>query len=85
MPAYTGFKWEKEAGETRPVVTWSFGEANYAQLAQQFSGYKNFDSSIAVSLRGEIVKAFAAWEAVANIDFVQVADAATVDLRLGNL
>ena len=35
MPAYTGFKWEKEAGETRPVVTWSFGEANYAQLAQR--------------------------------------------------
>lgn len=84
MPAYTGTKWEKLAGETRPVVTWSFGEFNFSELAQQYGGYKDFDSSIASNLRTFITQAFAAWEAVANIDFVQVADAASVDIRLGN-
>lgn len=84
MPFFNESKWGLEAGETKVTVTWSFAEANYPSLAQQFGGYLDFDTQINASFRQTIAQAFIAWEQVCNIDFVQVADSANVDLRLGN-
>ncbi len=84
MPFFNQSKWALEAGETKVTVTWSFAEFNYPEIAQNFSGYLNFESSINSSYRATIAKAFEAWEQVAAIDFVQVGDSASVDIRLGN-
>ncbi len=84
MPFFNETKWALEAGESRVTITWSFAEFSYPQLSQQYSGYLAFDSQINSSYRATIAKAFEAWEQVCLIDFIQVADSPSVDLRLGN-
>jgi predicted Zn-dependent protease len=84
MPVLSGERWgAATSGVT--TITWSFATSNFSTLATKFQGYKDFDTSINLSYQGLIQNAFAAWEAVANIDFVQVADSAIVNIRLGNL
>ncbi|HEY8360600.1 MAG TPA: DUF4214 domain-containing protein [Ramlibacter sp.] len=79
MPDYefTGAKWGSSGlGTSGGQVSWSF-----ARIATNFY---SFDAPISqVSYQELIRKAFQAWEAVANIDFVEVADSAGTMIRLG--
>lgn len=75
--ALTGFKWGTPGfGTAGGQVTWSF--------AATFGSFFDFDSPISEAAFQNLVRdAFAAWEKVANIDFVEVADNAQSDIRLG--
>lgn len=81
MPA-AGPKWNSN-GNSETVVTWSFGDFQI-DLSRTYSGYKVFDTKIGEYYRSMVVKAFGVWEAVAKIDFVQVADSANANIRIGN-
>jgi Ca2+-binding RTX toxin-like protein len=72
-----GEKWGAVGyGTSGGQVTWSF--------ATTVGAIYNFDSSISSAAYQQAIQmAFDAWEAVANIDFVQVADSSAVDIRLG--
>lgn len=83
MAELSGQRWVSAGPVTQ--VTWSFGAASFPSLAQIYGGYEDFSSQIAVVYQATIVRAFEAWEAVANIDFVQVSDAPNVHIRVGNL
>jgi hypothetical protein len=78
--ASTGAKWGSPTfGTAGGTVTWSYATTFIADRL-------HYDSSIALLPAGyhtQIQRAFDAWEAVANIDFVQVSDGAGVDIRLG--
>ena len=67
------FRW----GGPGTVVTWSFATSNIA--GQHFS----FDGFLSGQFLAEIRLAFDRWEQVANIDFVEVADSSSSQLRLG--
>lgn len=72
------YKWGASGlGTSGGSVTYSFATANYAD--QQYT----FDASLSVSFQAEVRLAFERWEEFANIDFVEVADDASNDLRLG--
>lgn len=62
------------AGSAGGQVTWSFA---------QTTGHYQFDYAITGEYQNLIRAAFNAWEAVANIDFVEVADSVNSDIRLG--
>ena len=72
-----GFKWGEAAYQSHGgQVTWSF-----ALTSGQFF---QFDGAITdAALQNLIRDAFAAWETVTNIDFVEVADSAASNIRLG--
>jgi hypothetical protein len=72
------YKWGNSAlGTSGGVVNWSF-----ATISKP-SGYQ-FDRFITeASFQALIRDAFNTWEAVANIDFVEVADSTAVSFRLG--
>ena len=75
-----GVRWEvdplvHQAGAT---VTWSIATANYLADYIQFDGFISDAQFISV-----IRAAFDAWEQVTNIDFVEVSDSSSVDIRLG--
>ncbi|WIJ26574.1 DUF4214 domain-containing protein [Devosia sp. RR2S18] len=74
---FTGAKWGAPSlGASGGQVTWSF-----AKLAGAFY---SFDAAITqVTYQNLIRDAFQAWEDVANIDFVEVADSSTSQIRLG--
>lgn len=72
------FKWGTTlvAGTPGGTVTWSF--------AQMPGAFYSFDAAIvSVAFQEAIRDAFAAWAAVADIQFVEAADGAQVDIRLG--
>jgi hypothetical protein len=81
MPVYEGPSWN--LGTSVTTVTWSFATSNY-NLSSTYSGYASFDSSINDSYKATVRAAFATWSAVANINFVEVADSTSSDVRLGN-
>ncbi|WP_269715161.1 matrixin family metalloprotease [Caulobacter sp. NIBR2454] len=83
MPVFGPAKWDSAQRGVGATVTWSFAESNYASLAQRYSGYVDL-TPIADAFRASVQAAFDAWEAVANIDFVWVADASNVDIRVGD-
>jgi hypothetical protein len=83
MPVYGPAKWDSAQNGVGATVTWSFAESNFASLAQRYGGYVDM-TPIAAAYRSLVQAAFDAWEAVANIDFVWVADAANVDIRVGD-
>ena len=71
-------KWgDDNFGTAGGQVTWSVATTNFPEQPFSFSA----------SLTGEFItatrEAFDAWEAVADIDFVEVTDGASVDIRLG--
>lgn len=70
-------KWGSSTpGTTGGQVTWSF-----ASLA---GAIYNFDATISEAAFQALIRAaFEAWEDIANIDFVEVADSANSDIRLG--
>lgn len=74
----SNFKWGSSTlGTSGGTVTWSFAVANYA--SQHFQ----FDFSLSADFFADVRRAFAVWEAAANIHFVEVADASNVNIRLG--
>ena len=81
MPVFEGVQWSAASGTT--TVTWSFAANNY-NLGSSYNGYVSFDSPIGDYYRAGVRMAFAAWSAVANINFVEVADSASADIRIGN-
>ena len=74
-----GPKWggSNEYGTPGGVVTWSFATANYTGQKYQF------DNQISDEFRGAVRDAFERWEEVCDIDFREVTDGASVDIRLG--
>lgn len=74
---FTGAKWGAPTiGTSGGQVTWSF-----ATLAGYFY---SFDAAITqVTYQNLVRDAFQAWEDVANIDFVEVADSSTSKIRIG--
>lgn len=68
-----GYRW----GGPGTVVRWSFATTNYS--GQHYS----FDAAITGQFQTEIRLAFDRWEQVAQIDFVEVSDSASVPLRMG--
>lgn len=78
--ALTGPKWgpSSQYGTTGGTITWSFATSNYAGQPYQWD-YQISDAAQQDAIR----RAFAAWESVCAVDFVEVADSSTVDIRLG--
>ena len=75
---YDDHKWgSSQLGTSGGVVTWSFVTANYVGQAYQF------DARIGGDYAVEVRAAFDRWESVADIDFVEVSDSASVMIRLG--
>lgn len=74
---FTGAKWgTRTLGTSGGQVSWSF-----ASLPGSFYA---FDAKISqVTYQNLVRSAFQAWEAVANIDFIEVADSAATKIRLG--
>ncbi len=70
---FTGVRW---IANGTPQVTWSF-----AQMPGDLFRFTNAISEPAY--QAVVRKAFATWESVANIDFVEVADSSSVLIRLG--
>ncbi len=65
-------------------VTWSFADLDLEpELARSYGDYPDFQYTISGSFRDQVGAAFAAWDAVADVDFVQVADSIESDIRLG--
>lgn len=81
MANFEGVKWTSSSSPV--VVTWSFADTSIP-TSQLPSGYKIPDSTIASQYRAVIERAFAAWAAVANITFVEQADSASSNIRIGN-
>lgn len=84
MPQYSGPRWGDGPRGTSAQVTWSFAEYVFPGLSAQYGGYVVFDSAIATAFRDLVRNAFNAWEAVCGIDFVEVSDSESSDIRLGN-
>jgi hypothetical protein len=84
VPVLSGPKWQSSGSTT--TVTWSFGASSIASLDASYSGYDQFDSYIPTTgyYRALVRAAFSAWETFANIHFVEVADSAAVNIRVGN-
>ena len=64
-------------GPAGTTVTWSIAQQNYADRGYQFSQFLGSD------YLPDVEAAFSKWSSVANIDFQQVADSDTSDIRLG--
>src|SRR5829696_672152 len=64
-------------GTSGGTVTWSFATTNFA------GEFFNYSSFLTGQFQAEVRAALDAWEAVANIDFVEVADSGDSDLRFG--
>ncbi len=74
-----GVKWAGGAnGTSGGTVTWSLATSNFTSV-QPFT----FSSVLTGDFATSVSSAFDAWEAIADIDFVQVSDASDVDIRLG--
>lgn len=73
-------KWgDPQQGTSGGVVTWSFATAN---RSGQFNDV-NFSVPMPTFFMQEVRDAFDAWEAVADIDFVEVEDSNDVNIRVG--
>ena len=71
-------KWgSPEQGTSGGTVTWSIATQNFGGEPSEFT------LPMPDFFMDEVRAAFDAWEAVADIDFVEVADGANVDIRVG--
>ena len=68
-----GVKWQ----HSNNVVTWSIAGTNYADRSVQFSSF------VPPQFTPDIQSAFDRWSSVANINFVQVQDSDSANIRLG--
>ncbi|MBS0176635.1 MAG: matrixin family metalloprotease [Nitrospira sp.] len=82
--SFLGGKWGGSAmpGTSGGQVTWSFATANRSGF-DAYSGYTVFDAALNPAAYNAVRTAFTVWEAVANIDFVEMPDSATVNIRIG--
>jgi hypothetical protein len=71
---YSGVRWG--SGSATPAIAWSF-----ATLPGDLVSFVG--SITQLSYKAAVQSAFAAWESVANIDFVEVADSFGSDIRVG--
>ena len=78
MPVYEGPSWNTGGTTT---VTWSFASTNFNMSATP--GYVAFDAPIADFYKAGVRAAFQSWSSVANINFVEVTDSASAQIRLG--
>lgn len=73
-------KWgDPQQGTSGGVVTWSFATENRSGQSSDV----NFSTPMPSFFVQEVRDAFDAWEAVADIDFVEVADSNDVNIRVG--
>lgn len=63
------------------TISYSFATSDYGNRA--YSGEYTYDSSVPETLRDEVRAAFDRWSQAAEINFVEVADSASVNIRLG--
>lgn len=76
--SHLGPKWGGGAkGTSGGTVTWSFA------LPQTVDKFFHFDQAIGPEFHGAVRSAFAKWASVANLEFVEVADATNVGIRVG--
>jgi hypothetical protein len=74
--SFEGPKWGSSTiGSAGGTVTWSIDTTS--------GQFFDFISNVVPNFLSEITAAFDRWEHTANIDFVQVADSSSVDIRLG--
>jgi Ca2+-binding RTX toxin-like protein len=80
-----GVKWGNAANGTAATVNWSFADNRSldAQLAGQYGGYTQFDGTIPTGSRDLIRSVFALWDLLTGINFVEVADSSSSQLRVG--
>lgn len=77
-------KWAGGAlGTSGGTVTWSMADVDKLSLGLRYSFSQTLASFLPTGFEAVVRAAFDAWEAVANIDFVEVSDNALVDIRLG--
>lgn len=84
--AYAGGKWgySTTLGTSGGTVRWSFADLDLtSQLSSLFSGYPTISTPLSSWERDDIRKAVNVWESVCDIDFVEVYDSATANLRFG--
>jgi Ca2+-binding RTX toxin-like protein len=80
----TGPKWGSSTYGTGITVTWSFADFNLdPQLAETYGGYPDFDATITGSFRDTVRSIFQAWDALTGINFVEVADSTSSQIRVG--
>lgn len=86
MDSYTllGGKWGASASAGTPggEVTWAFATANRSGF-EAYRDYPVFDAVLSAAAQDAVRAAFAVWELVADIDFVERPDGSAVDVRLG--
>ncbi len=76
----SGQKWPSSGGQ-EVVLTWSFADFNFPAHR---SGYPVWDSAIGEGFRNLVRQAFAAWDKVSGIKFVEALDSLDSDIRIGN-
>src|SRR4051812_8997367 len=69
-------------GTSGGTVTWSFATSNFAQPNESFQPF-TYSSFLTGQFQTEVRAALAAWQSVANIQFVEVADGTSSTLRFG--
>ncbi len=77
MPNLVGTRWNQNGGST--VVTWSIADAGLPGVRETFETNRSdfttaIDATFTYDAEQVLQQAFAAWERIANIDFVQVVD-----------
>jgi len=73
-------KWGNPSfGTPSGVVTWSFATFNSSVQPEDVT----YNPPMPTFFQDEVRAAFDAWEAVADIDFVEVSDSSNVDIRVG--
>ncbi|MBT5241513.1 MAG: matrixin family metalloprotease [Rhodospirillaceae bacterium] len=77
---FLNVKWGSPVnGTTGGIVTWSFATFNSGNQPADVT----YDFPMPSFYQDEVRAAFDAWEAVSDIDFVEVQDGSNVDIRLG--
>lgn len=83
MPyALNGTRWYAAAGESQPVIRWSFA-TQALPLGEQYPGYPEFTLALNAGQQDVVRAALESWSAVAGVRFVEQADSAGVGLRIG--
>ena len=82
--ALEGPKWGSGPRGTTATITWSFADLDLtAALRQSFSGYPAVAGAISPDLRNVVRSAFSLWAAVTGLTFIESADAASNNIRIG--
>lgn len=85
MPyALEGAKWGTGTRGTTATVIWSFADAELtSELSASFGSYPTLNGGISAGYRNSVRSAFSLWSAVTGVTFIEKADSAVNDLRVG--